>query len=107
MIKLTDIAAEKIREHFGDNEPQPIRVYLGGGGCAGPQLMLAIDEKNEEDAAFSFDNITLLAQKELLDATGTVTVDANDYGFQVASENPIAAGGGCDCSSGCGSGCGC
>lgn len=104
MLKMTEIAAEKIREHFGDKEPQPIRVYLGGGGCAGPQLMLAIDEKKEGDTEFTFGNVTVLTQQELLEVTGGITVDANEYGFQVVSENPVG-GGGCDCNSGCACGC--
>jgi methylglyoxal synthase len=66
--------------------------------------MLAIDEKKDDDTEFTFGNVTVLANEELLKATGTITVDANDYGFQVASENPMG-GGGCDCNSGCSCGC--
>lgn len=104
MLKMTEIAEEKFREFFGDKEPQPIRVFLGEGGCAGPQLMMALDEKKLGDTEFKFGDITIVTEQELLEFTGGITVDANEYGFQVISENPVG-GGGCDCNSGCGCGC--
>lgn len=45
MFKVTDKAQTEIAAYFADKEIKPLRVFLHPGGCAGPELLMAIDEK--------------------------------------------------------------
>lgn len=110
MIKVTENAIKALDEHFTDKTPEPIRVYLADGGCSGPRLSLALDEKRDGDASHEQGAHIFLISEELAAATGAVTIDMSEYGFTIDSENMVGGGGGCGCSSGggCGSGsCGC
>ncbi len=116
MITVTESALGELKNYFADKEASPVRVHLANGGCSGPRLSLALDEKRDGDTAVEEGGLTFLISNELAEATGAVTIDMSQYGFIVDSENPVG-GGGCGCSSsgscgtssgGCGSGgCGC
>ena len=102
MLTLNDSAREELEEYFADKDATPIRIFLAGG-CGGPRLALALDEPTETDTVFNEGKFTFVVDKELLETTGSLTIDANARGFAVTSENPIASsGGGCGGCSGCG-----
>jgi Fe-S cluster assembly iron-binding protein IscA len=113
MITVTDSAKQELTRYFDGKEIQPIRIHLADGGCSGPRLSLALDEVRDGDKTVEQDAFTFLIQEELAGATGAVTVDMTQYGFNVESENQVGGGAGCGCTSAssCGSagsgGCGC
>lgn len=108
MLEVTSIATEKLTEYIKDNNvTSPLRVALMQGGCSGPSLGLALDEKKSEDESFEQDNLTFLVDKTLIQQCGNITVDYHDAGsrsgFSISSTNPLpGAGGGCSSGS-CGS----
>lgn len=104
MITLSDAAKSQLDGYFADKEKAPVRVFLAGG-CCGPKLSLALDEPRDGDATFETGGYVLLAEKALLESAGAITIDMNEYGFSVDSQNPLGGGGSCS-SGGCGGGCG-
>lgn len=100
MITVTQAAQDGLAAHFADKEIQPIRIHLGGGGCSGMQLALALDELRDGDKSVEQGDFTFLVHEELAEATGTITIDMTQYGFTIESEKPVGGGGGC---SGCAS----
>lgn len=100
MITLSENARDQLDGYFAGKDKSPLRVFLAGG-CCGPKLSLALDEPRDGDETVESLGYTLLVEKELLAAAGGIAIDAGEYGFSVASENDLGAGGG-----GCGSGCG-
>jgi Fe-S cluster assembly iron-binding protein IscA len=108
MISLSDAAKTQLDAYFEGKDKAPIRVFLSGG-CCGPKLSLALDEVRDGDESFEAGGYTLLAEKALLAAAGAVSIDMNEYGFSVESENQLGGGGSCGsggCGSGSGGGCG-
>lgn len=113
MLDISDLATEKLLAYLKENNiSSSLRVALMQGGCSGPSLGLALDEKKETDESYDFQGLTLLVEKSLLEQCGTINVDYVDAGprsgFSVSSSIPLpGAGGGCSSGS-CGSGgCGC
>lgn len=102
MITLTDAAKEQLDVYFSDKPKASIRIYLAEGGCSGPRLALAMDDKGDADDSFDLSGYTFLIEKELLSKAQPVTVDLTHMGFQVHSPMKMAGG---SCSSGsCSSG---
>lgn len=102
MVSLTTTARAELDNYFADKQKSPIRVYLNKGGCCGPSLTLALDEKRDEDDVFDLDGYTFVVEKQLAELAGPITVDLTDYGFAVSS-NLKLEGGSCGSSS-CGGG---
>ncbi|XPV76767.1 MAG: IscA/HesB family protein [Desulfovibrio sp.] len=113
MVIISPEAINSLREYFGDKEKETVRIYLANGGCAGPRLALALDKETDLDVVYDVQDLKFTVEKELLEATGKISVDASVHGFNIESENPVApAGGGCgscgcggDTGGGCGGGC--
>jgi Fe-S cluster assembly iron-binding protein IscA len=102
MITLTDAAKKQLDSYFAENPKASIRIYLSEGGCAGPRLGLALDEKGGTDDSFDVSGYTFVIKQDLLNEAKPFTVDLNCMGFQVLSSLKLGGGG---CSSGsCGSG---
>ncbi|WP_243439664.1 IscA/HesB family protein [Fundidesulfovibrio soli] len=111
MLTLTDSAKAQIDAFFTDKPKSPIRIYLSSGGCAGPRLGLALDEKNDADEAFDVQGYSFLIEKELFDQGKPFSIDLTHMGFEVGSTLELggggcgcSSGGGCPSSGGCGSG---
>lgn len=103
MLTVTDAAKAQMDEFFADKPKSPIRVYLSQGGCSGPRLGLALDEKNDADEVLEAQGYTFLVEKELYAQAKPLSVDLTHLGFEVQSS--LQLGGGCGCSSsGCSSG---
>ena len=113
MIVVTETARKKLINYLSDNNiSSPLRIALMQGGCSGASLGLAIDEAKEDDFIQSFDDLTFLMKKELLEQCGSITIDFIDSGsksgFSIKSSNPVpGAGTGCMSGSCNPGGCGC
>ncbi len=102
-VKLSDRAAEKIRELLSDQEngaEQALRVGVRGGGCSGFQYQLALDELRDGDQVFEHDGIRIIVDELSLKYVDGSTVDYTESlmgaGFQVNNPNVVAA---CGCGS--------
>ncbi|MGL1861082.1 MAG: IscA/HesB family protein [Pseudodesulfovibrio sp.] len=95
MITISIPATQELANHFAKKAPRPIRIYLEDTGCSSMQLALAGDEVRDGDKVVEQGGFTLVINKELSEAVGTVSIDSAQYGFIISSEKPIAGGGGC------------
>ncbi len=103
MINVSKPAQEQIRMYFEGKEIAPIRIFLNSAGCGGPSLAMALDEKKETDAVFTFDDVEYIMDKDLLEKASPVDIDFAGTGFRL--ESGLELGGGC---TGCSGGtCGC
>ena len=99
MINITRTAQKQIKAYFNDKEIQPVRIFVTSGGCGGPQLAMALDEKKETDSVFTCDGVDYIMETNLLAQAKPVTVDFSGTGFKLNSS--LEPGGAC---SSCGSG---
>ena len=115
MLDVSDLAVTKVKEYLEENNiTSAVRVAIMSGGCSGPALSLALDEKKETDKAYEFNGVAFLVDGAVTAACGAIKVDyvqetsgcgcsgSGGSGFSVSSEKPLASGGGCggSCSSG-------
>ncbi len=98
MFNVTEKAQEQIKEYFTGKDVMPVRVFLHNGGCGGPQLAMALDEKKTTDQVFNFGGFDFLVDREFLEQAQPIAVDYIETGFKVTSS--LQLGGGC---SSCGS----
>lgn len=113
MIEITAVAADKIKAYLADNKADsPIRV-MAQSSCAGMSLNLVLDQAGEADQVVRQHDVTLVADRGLLDSTGKITIDYREAtsgcgcgggGFAVSSEKPLSGGCGSSCNTGS---CGC
>jgi iron-sulfur cluster assembly accessory protein len=102
-IKLTDKAAEKVKDLLGQNgeaTEQALRVAVRGGGCSGFQYALALDSAKEDDHVFSNRDVSVVVDKVSMQFVFGSEVDYVDglqgAGFVVNNPNVVAA---CGCGS--------
>ena len=106
MLTVTNDAIVNFKSYMAENNiTSALRVAVMDGGCSGPSLGLALDEKKNTDKLFTIDAIDFLVDEELFTKTGAIKVDYIDTegskGFAISSENKIG-GGGCSSCSSCG-----
>ncbi|MCB9481830.1 MAG: IscA/HesB family protein [Desulfobacteraceae bacterium] len=99
MFNVSDKAQAEIAAYFADKELKPLRVFLHPGGCAGPELLMAIDEKKDGDETFKVNGIDFLIEKKLLEDVSPVEIDYIETGFTIKSSLKVHGG----CSGCCGS----
>ncbi len=99
MLSVTEKAQSQIKEHLEGKVKMPVRICLHNGGCAGPQLAMALDEKNANDTVFDFKEFEMIVETVFLKQAKPIAVDYFDSGFKVTSALKLEGG----CSS-CGSG---
>ncbi|MRR08085.1 MAG: hypothetical protein EG828_14390, partial [Deltaproteobacteria bacterium] len=76
MFEVTETATEKIREYFKTRDGiTPMRVFVAGMGCSGPQLGISLDEATPEDQVFEEDGFTFLIETKLLADAKPVKID--------------------------------
>ncbi|MDY0132809.1 MAG: IscA/HesB family protein [Desulforegulaceae bacterium] len=101
MFKVTNPAQTEIAAYFADKELKPLRVFLHPGSCAGPELLMSIDEKKEGDKSFKINGIEFVIEEKLLKDVNPVEIDYLETGFKISSS--LKADLGCSgCSGGCG-----
>jgi len=98
MFTVTDEARTEVAEYFKSHDKGAIRVFLMEGGCGGPQLAMALDEKKDTDSVYQIAGVEYLIEKDLLAKVQPIEIDFVADGFRIASS--LQQGGGC---SGCGS----
>lgn len=117
MLQVSDLAISKVREYMAENNiTSAIRVAIMSGGCSGPVLSLALDEKKDADAVFEYNGLNFLVDSAVTAACGAIKVDyvqetsgcgcsgsGGGSGFSVSSERPLSTVGG-GCGGSCGSG---
>lgn len=112
MLDVTTAASAKLLEYMQTNNiDSALRIFLSAGGCSGPALALALDEKKPTDSSFLLQGVQFLVEENLMIQCGTIKIDyieaGSRTGFNISSANPLPGGGGCSSGS-CGSrGCGC
>jgi len=100
-VKITDVAAEKIRDLVAaaDSE-QALRVAVRGGGCSGFQYALALDAAKDDDHVFNHKGVAVVVDKVSMQIVFGSEVDFVDglqgAGFTVNNPNVVAA---CGCGS--------
>ena len=111
MISVSDSALKELDAYFQDKDLVPIRIYLAPGGCSGPRLSLALDEKRDGDEELVSGKYTFLIETALLQDAKPIGVDMGAMGFTITSSLQLgggscsSGGGNGGCSSGCGSCC--
>jgi len=102
MFEVTDKAAEMVKEFFKSRDGvSPLRVFVAGAGCSGPQLGMALDEATMNDDTFETGGFTFLVDKALLQEAKPIKVDyittPQGEGFIISSgmKKPSTCGGGC------------
>jgi iron-sulfur cluster assembly protein len=118
MLEVSDLAVTKVKEYLAENNiTSAVRVAIMSGGCSGPALSLALDEKKDSDTVFEFDGLKFLVDGAVTTNCGAIKVDyveetsgcgcsgssGGGAGFSVSSERPLSTGGG-GCGGSCGSG---
>ena len=100
-VKVTDTAAEKIRDLVQANATeQALRVAVKGGGCSGFQYALALDGQKSDDHVFEHNGVAVIVDKASMQFVFGSQVDYVDglqgAGFTVNNPNVVAA---CGCGS--------
>ncbi len=99
MINVSKPAQKQVRMYFEGKKIEPIRIFLNTAGCGGPSLAMALDEKQETDAVFTFDDVEYIMDKDLLEKASPVDIDFAGTGFRL--ESGLKPTGGCTgCSGG-------
>lgn len=100
MITVTENAAEQIMKVKGgmDNAALTLRIAAVGGGCSGYQYQMAFDEKNDDDTKFDTNGVSIIVDKQSLEALNGIEIDyvENLEGSSFVFNNPNATGG-CGC----------
>jgi len=96
MIRLTDAAAEKLRELMAmpENEGLKLRVFVTGGGCAGFQYGFAFDDQiAEDDHCFEEKGVALVVDAMSLELLRGAEIDyeRSIEGESFVIRNPNAA----------------
>lgn len=111
MIKITEIAAQKVKDVLKaqDKENAFLRLYLVGVGCGGPNFGMTLEEsKTEDDILDEEYGVSILTDKKLFTHLEGATVDyvesSNGGGFEIRTAKTGNSDGDA-CGSGCG-GCG-
>ncbi|WP_088189350.1 iron-sulfur cluster assembly accessory protein [Desulfosporosinus sp. FKA] len=113
MVKITELAAQKVKEILKaqNQENSSLRLYLAGMGCSGPNFGMALDDsKTDEDILDEEYGVSILIEKKLSNYLEGAVIDYMETetggGFEIRPAKPFN-GGGCDsgCCGGCGSSC--
>lgn len=104
MFSVTEKAGLELNNILAGStdEVKSIRIFMQDGGCAGPSLGMAIDDKAADDEVFEEQGITFLVNRPLFDEVKPVAVDfvsgPQGTGFILSSSLKSACGSGCSCS---------
>ncbi|MGO9122355.1 MAG: IscA/HesB family protein [Desulfomonilaceae bacterium] len=76
MFEVSEEASEKIKQFLQGREGlQAIRVLMTEGGWRGPYLVMALDEKKEEDEVFTDRGVTFVVEKALFERVNPIRID--------------------------------
>ena len=75
MFEVSEKASEEIKRFLDGREgPQFVRILMTEGGWRGPYLVMALDEKRENDEVFTEKGVTFLVDKVLFDRAKPISV---------------------------------
>jgi iron-sulfur cluster assembly accessory protein len=102
-VILTPAAQAAVKKFISEEEKpetKALRVFVEGGGCAGFQYGLTVDEKHDGDEVFAQDGFNVIVDPQSIMYLRGIRVDyvetLGGAGFKI--ENPNAKGG-CGCGS--------
>jgi iron-sulfur cluster assembly accessory protein len=101
MITVTDSAVKQLQTILAE-EPEAagkgLRIFVEGGGCAGLQYGMTLDERKEGDAVVERDGVSVLVDAESAKYLGGSTIDFTDglsgAGFRIQNPNAVRS---CGC----------
>ena len=86
MIKVTEMAAEKIKQNISkEKNPEKVmlRISFGGYGWGGPRLQLTLDElKNQDDVVIESQGITVIYNSDIEEYVQDSIIDYSKNWFQ-------------------------
>ena len=101
VVQVTDAAREKIRQMLDQKgkEGTGIRIYVTGGGCAGLQYGMALDDSPREDDEIIADDgarvfVDSLSAQFLTGATIDYVESLQASGFKIENPNAVRS---CGC----------
>lgn len=75
MFEVSEEASEKIKQFLEGREGlQTIRVLMTEGGWRGPYLVMALDEKKEDDEVFTDRGVTFVVEKALFERAKPIRI---------------------------------
>lgn len=76
MFKVSEEASKRIKDFLqGQKGLQSIRVLVTEGGWRGPYLVMALDEKKENDEVITDRGVTFLVEKSLFERVKPISID--------------------------------
>ena len=103
MVRVTQVAQEKIEAYFKEKPRSPVRIQVAESSCCGQYLNIALDQIGEADNRYEVQGVSYVVVRDLDAQLGGVTIDFIEKDgmswFQVTPENPLpgtqAKGGSC------------
>jgi iron-sulfur cluster assembly protein len=75
MFEVSEEASEKMKQFLeGTEGVQTIRVLMTEGGWKGPYLVMALDEKKEDDVVFTERGVTFVIEKTLFERVKPIRI---------------------------------
>jgi iron-sulfur cluster assembly protein len=75
MFEVSDEASENIKQFLEEREgPQAIRILMTEGGWRGPHLVMALDEKKEDDEVFTYRGVAFIIEKALFERVKPIRI---------------------------------
>ncbi len=77
MFEVTQEASDRIKQFLGGqgDNPRPIRILVTDGGWRGAYLVMAQDDKKEDDEVLTDRGVTFLVEKKLLERAKPIRID--------------------------------
>ena len=75
MLEVSKEASEIIRRFLAGREKvQPIRILMTEGGWRGPYLVMALDERKEDDEIIMHESATFVIEKKLFERVKPIRI---------------------------------
>lgn len=96
-MKITDLAAEKIKEHLKETPDKFLRIQAVPGGCSGMMYSMGIDDKSDGDIVEKINGVDVLMDPETKELMADCTIDYDEAedGFKIDNPNASAGCHGC------------
>ena len=92
MIKITDIASDKLKDVMEKNKGKYLRVVFEGFGWGGPSLGLTLDVSKNNEHMFNVNGVDLMIDKSILPYTTDSQIDYIDNIYETGF---VVSGSGC------------
>lgn len=99
MLNISEHAVAQLKEFKARRGPEAcVRVGILSGSTTGPSLGITIDDKNQADEVYSFDDLQVIIDKSLLTYCETIDIDyivqdgggcGSGAGFKIVAKNPV------------------